>query len=141
MKANIQIAGDFVEAAYKAADGEIKLIPWNDVDPEAVAAGRPWRVFPWYLGQKNYSGLYWCATESQLVGYESRLELSRLVTADFDSTSKRIVSQPFQITAIVNGERLRRVPDYLVLTDAGAIVIDVTRRSKLECGPVWLPCL
>jgi len=35
------------------------------------------------------------------VGYESLLELSRLLMADFDRSSKRIVSQPFQIKAVI----------------------------------------
>jgi hypothetical protein len=47
-------------------------MPWNDLDPLAVADGSPYREFPWYLGQRNYSGMYWCATEVKLVGYEDR---------------------------------------------------------------------
>ena len=89
-------------------------------------------TFPWYLGQKNYSGLYWCATERAMVGYESRLELSRLMMADFDRSVKRIVSQPFRIWGILSGERLLRIPDYLVITDDGPLVIDVTRTKKLD---------
>ena len=48
-------------------------------------------------GQKNYVGLYWCATEDAHVGYESRLELSRLMLADFDPTARKTLSQPFQL--------------------------------------------
>jgi hypothetical protein len=92
-------------------------MPWTDVDPLAVADGRPWREFPWYLGQRHYSGMYWSATEAKLVGYESLLELSRLLMADFDRSSKRIVSQPFQIKAGIEGEQLTRIPDYLVLSE------------------------
>jgi hypothetical protein len=93
-----------VDVAYKAMNGEIRVMPWTDVDPLAVADGRPWREFPWYLGQRHYSGMYWSATEVKLVGYESLLELSRLLMADFDRSSKRIVSQPFQIKARIEGE-------------------------------------
>lgn len=131
MKATSEVGGDFADVAYKVVGGETKFVPWNDVDPLAVAAGLPWRRFAWYLGQRSYSGMYWCATEAKLVGYESLLELSRLILADFDRSSKRIISQPFQITARVDGERLLRVPDYLVLTDSGPLVIDVTRRDRL----------
>jgi hypothetical protein len=132
MKATVTAGGDFADVAYKVVGGGTTLMPWNDVDPHAVAEGLPWRRFPWYLGQRNYSGMYWSATEDKLVGYESLLELSRLLFADFDRSSKRIASQPFQITARVDGERLLRVPDYLVLTDTGPLVIDVTRRDRLE---------
>ena len=132
MKRKTASGDEVVDVAYKALDGEIHSVAWADLDPNAVAEGRPWRQFPWYLGQRSYSGLYWCATESKHVGYESLLELSRLMMADFDSSSKHIVSQPFQIRSQLDGERLTRVPDYLVLTDAEPVVIDVTRKERLE---------
>ena len=52
---------DVVDVAYKAMNGEVRVMPWTDVDPLAVADGRPWREFPWYLGQRHYSGMYWSA--------------------------------------------------------------------------------
>ena len=58
---------DVVDVAYKAMNGEVRVMPWTDVDPLAVADGRPWREFPWYLGQRHYSGMYWSATEAKLV--------------------------------------------------------------------------
>ena len=54
--------------------------------------------FPLVSRAEELFGQYWCATESRLVGYESRLELTRLVMADFDVAAKRIVSQPFRLT-------------------------------------------
>ena len=121
-----------VDVAYKSINGEIRVMPWTDVDPLAVADGRPWREFPWYLGQRHYSGMYWSATEVKLVGYESLLELSRLLMADFDRSSKRIVSQPFQIKAGIEGEQLTRIPDYLVLSEEEPLVIDVTRKARMD---------
>jgi hypothetical protein len=132
MKEIIDADSDVVDVAYKATNGEIRVMPWTDVDPLAVADGRPWREFPWYLGQRHYSGMYWSATEAKLVGYESLLELSRLLMADFDRSSKRIVSQPFQIKAGIEGERLTRIPDYLVLSEDEPLVIDVTRRARMD---------
>lgn len=123
---------DSTEVEYKRADGEVVRTDWSDLATDAVVEGRPWRTFPWYLGQQNYSGLYWCATERAMVGYESRLELSRLMMADFDKSVKHIVSQPFRIWGRISGERLLRVPDYLVITDDGPIVIDVTRTKRLD---------
>ncbi len=105
MEAEVSVGGDFADVAYKVVDGT-RTMPWSDVDPYAVAEGLPWRRYPWYLGQRNYSGMYWCATEAKLVGYESLLELSRLILADFDRPSKRIaeilsrpVDQRFQATS------------------------------------------
>ena len=100
--------------------------------PATVIDAVPWRRFPWFLGQKNYSGMYWSATEGKLVGYESRLELARLTMLDFDPTVKRIASQPFHLRATVDGKRLKRTPDYLALTTDGPLAIDVKRRDELE---------
>jgi len=109
-------SGD-VDAAYKTAAGEIRVMPWNDVGPLAVADGHPWREFPWYLGQRNYSGMYWCATEAKLVGYESLLELSRLLLA---------------IKGGFDGEGLTRIPDYLILGEEEPLVVDVSRKARAD---------
>lgn len=78
------------------------------------------------------TGQYWSATERRLVGHESLLELSRLTMIDFDRSAIRIASQPFRLRVRKDDRRLRRIPDYLVCTHAGPIVIDVTRRARME---------
>ena len=91
----------------------------------------PWRTFRWYKGQKHYSGLYWSATTRTHVPYESRLELARLLDADFDTAVSGIVSQPFLLSAVVDGQRRRHVPDYLLVSDDGPIVVDVKPEARL----------
>jgi hypothetical protein len=132
MKTAVTANSDYAEASFKDADGQEVSTSWSELDADVVVKGRPWRNFPWYLGQRNYSGRYWCATERRLVGYESRLELSRLMMVDFDRSSRSVARQPFWLRAKVAGERLRRVPDYLVCTDQGPLVIDVTRAKKMS---------
>jgi hypothetical protein len=89
-----------------------------------MASAVPWRVFRWYRGQRHYSGHYWSSTQSQHVTYESRLELSRLILADFDPSVCGIVSQPFLLA--LQTDRVRRhVPDYLLITSRAPIVVDV----------------
>ena len=61
-----------------------------NVDPEVLATARPWREFRWRAWQKHYSGTYWSATECRHVIYKSRLELARLLFADFDRSVHRI---------------------------------------------------
>jgi hypothetical protein len=121
-----------VKISYKASDGSVVTGPWGDITADAIASGLPWRTFPWYLGQKNYSGLYWCATQRALVGYESRLELSRLMLADFDTTVTAIVSQPCQMRWVVGASRVRRISDYLVCTRSGPVIIDVKGARSLQ---------
>jgi hypothetical protein len=74
---------------------------------------------------------YW-ATQGDLVLYESRLELARLLFADFDRSVRGIVAQPFLLEAEVNGRRRRHVPDYLLLTDSLPIVVDVKPESRVS---------
>ena len=66
--------------------GELVETSLRDVSSEAICRAQPYRTFRWYLGQKHYSGSYWSSTESAHVIYESRLELARLLMADFDRT-------------------------------------------------------
>lgn len=99
--------------------------PWQTVAAEALFSALPWRTFRWYKGQKHYSGLPWTATERDFVIYESRLELARLLYADFDVSVQHIVAQPFRLSAPVAGVLRRHIPDYLLFTDAVPIVVDV----------------
>jgi hypothetical protein len=92
----------------------------------------PWRTFRWYLGQRHYSGSYWASTESAHVIYESRLELSRLLMADFDPLVTRIVAQPFLMKAMVGDKVRRHIPDYWLLTEEGPVVVDVKPQARLD---------
>ncbi|WP_234791468.1 TnsA-like heteromeric transposase endonuclease subunit [Mycolicibacterium mucogenicum] len=93
-----------------------------------------------YQGQHHYSGLYWAATESNHVAYESRLELSALLMADFDLSVHRIKSQPFRPVAFVNGRTQRHVPDYLMVTDSGPLVTDVVRGERMDQPTIAMLC-
>ena len=59
----------------------------------------PWRQVRSRHGQAHYSGSYASATTGGFVVYESRLELARLLLADFDPQVERIYSQPFRVAA------------------------------------------
>jgi hypothetical protein len=79
---------DSAELSLRAAeDGEIIHMPAWRLTPSLMADTRPFRMFRSYKGQRHYSGTYWSSTESAHVIYESRLELSRLLLADFDLTA------------------------------------------------------
>jgi hypothetical protein len=132
MKAMIATAGSHAAIAkYKDRAGQVVESAWADMDYHAVVSGRPWRAFPWYLGQRNYSGRYWSATERALVGYESRLELANLILADFDHEVKRIASQPFHLVTRKAGGQFRRTPDFLLIKGSGPVVVDVKPSREL----------
>ena len=91
-----------------------------------MIAGLPVREFRWYKGRRHYSGWYWCATGQRLVVYESRLELARIMLADFDPAVTAVAAQPFRLIGR-DGSRVRRhVPDLLLAgADGGVTVVDV----------------
>ncbi|MBS2964770.1 TnsA-like heteromeric transposase endonuclease subunit [Actinocrinis puniceicyclus] len=120
-----------VSSRYEG-DKVIEDQAWEDASDDVLASAVPWRTFRWYMGQKHYSGTYWSATMQDHVIYESRLELSRLLLADFDPTVRHIVAQPFLLRAEVGGRRARKhIPDYLLLTGSGPVVVDVKPTQHL----------
>jgi hypothetical protein len=68
--------------------------------------------------------------ETHLVIYESRLELARLLFADFDASVRHIVAQPFLLKAEVAGAMHKHIPDYLLATDTGPLVVDVKPQHR-----------
>jgi hypothetical protein len=122
----------FRDATGRESQAELAL-----VSAEELAAGQPWRVFRWRQGQAHYSGWYWSATTGGHVVYESRLELARLLLADFDPQVAVIAAQPFLVTAPSGGRVRRHVPDFLVIgRDCGVRVVNVKPADQLAVPKV-----
>ncbi len=65
--------------------------------------------------------------------YESRLELARLLLADFDPQIQQIYAQPFRLVARVGGRVQHHVPDFLLVTTSGtARLVNVKPAARLE---------
>lgn len=111
--------------SFRTESGVAEDKPWASVDSALLSNTVPWRTFRWYKGQRHYSGIYWSATMRDHVVYESRLELSRLIFADFDSAVQRILAQPFLLKAQVDGKIRKHIPDYFLVTVHGPVVVDV----------------
>ncbi len=121
-----------VEVCVRLAEDEVREgLSWETAPVEMLYAAEPWRTFRWYMGQKHYSGSYWSCTQSDHVIYESRLELARLLYADFDRDVAGIVAQPFLLRAEVDGALRRHIPDYLLATGEGPLVVDVKPRHRV----------
>jgi hypothetical protein len=115
------------DAAGKESAADLALVPAGQ-----LAAGRPWRVFRWRQGQAHYSGWYWSATTGGHVVYESRLELARLLLADFDREVAAIAAQPFLLQAQADGRARRHVPGFLLVRADGPVqVVNVKPASRL----------
>ncbi|MFJ3995249.1 MULTISPECIES: TnsA-like heteromeric transposase endonuclease subunit [Streptomyces] len=118
--------------SFRGHGGGVEECSWASVAPALLQTAHPWRTFRWYRDQKHYSGTYWSATMRDHVIYESRLELSRLLFADFDPSVRAIVAQPFLLQTVVEGRMRRHIPDYLLLTGQVPVVVDVKPLQRLS---------
>lgn len=125
--------GETVSVRYRQADGQLAEADLDRLVVAEVTGGLPVRDFRWYKGRRHYSGWYHAATVGRLVAYESRLELARILLADFDGSVVEIASQPFQLAG-PDGDRLRRhVPDLLLVHSDGLVtVVDVKAPSRMK---------
>lgn len=93
-------------------------------------SGRPVRRFASRKGQRHLSGLWWSATMSGHVGFESWLERDHLLALDFDTTVVAIASQPFWLSwSDDTGQRITHAPDYFARRGDGSAVV-------VDCRPV-----
>src|SRR5579884_3708385 len=126
-----------VRVKYRDSGGVVSETDLRSVSVRALAASRPWRTFRWHRGQAHYSGWYWAATTGQHVIYESRLELARLLLADFDPQVTAIAAQPFYVNGCIDGRDRTHVPDFLLLDRAGLVtVVNVKPADRLAVGKV-----
>lgn len=114
------------EVRYVGADFEPVVTTLASVDVESVVRGRPVRRVRSSAGQRHYSGLYWSTTTRSHLGYESRLELDRLVLADFDRDVDWIATQPMWLSGRDESISRRHVPDLLLKQRGGRyLLVDV----------------
>jgi hypothetical protein len=118
--------------SLRMADGGEASFPLRRVQARQVTEAVPWRKTRSARGQVHYPGYFWSATMSAHVIYESRLELARLLLADFDRHVTAIAAQPFLLQARVGGRARRHVPDFLLVhADRSVQVVNVKPASRL----------
>ncbi|GAA1159747.1 TnsA-like heteromeric transposase endonuclease subunit [Streptomyces hebeiensis] len=129
------MASPDVTLSVRCRDGAVlEDRAWTTVSVDLLRSASPWRTFRWHKGQKHYAGTYWSATTQSHVPYESRLELARLLFADFDPSVHGIVAQPFLLKFAVEGKIRKHVPDYFLSTQRGPVVVDVKPHHRLAQG-------
>jgi hypothetical protein len=89
-----QVLAPPVTVSYRRPDDLREVMrDWPPAGIDELAAVVPWRAFRWYRGQTHYySGTSWSSTVGGHVMYESRLELARMLFADFDADVRHIVA-------------------------------------------------
>jgi hypothetical protein len=104
-------------------------MPLAELTASVVLSAVPWRSVRAHRGQRHLPGWYWSATTGGHVVYESRLELARLLLADFDPDVVGIAAQPF----LVRDAERRHVPDFLLLrTDGSVLMVNVKPAERME---------
>lgn len=108
-----------VTVSLRLADGRTREMPLADLTSRLVLSAIPWRVPRSRRGQPHLSGLYWSSTVGAHVVYESRLQLARLLLADFDREVVGIAAQPF----LVREDGRRHIPDFLLSRADGSVLV------------------
>jgi hypothetical protein len=119
--------------AVRYDDGVVHEFQLDSVQLGSFEHSVPWRRFRSHQGQRHYPGSYASVTMGGFVVYESRLELARLMMADFDPSIVRIYAQPCWMAAREQGRVRRHVPDFLLVTAAGTgVLVNVKPAELLE---------
>ncbi len=120
-------------ASIRYDDDSVREVPFAQLRLADFSESAPWRRVRSVHGQAHYSGSYASATTGGPVVYESRLELARLLLADFDPGICGIYAQPCRLVARV-GDRVRHhVPDFLLVMRAGTVrVVNVKPAGRLQ---------
>jgi hypothetical protein len=124
-------------ASVRYDDGSVREFTLDRLRLADFDDSVPWRQVRSLHGQAHYSGSYASATMGGFVVYESRLELARLLLADFDPQVRGIYAQPFLLAARVSGLVRRHVPDFLLVSEAEAGAAPAERFPR--AGDVWVP--
>lgn len=129
----VRRTGKVPTTSIRYDDTSIREVPFQQLRLADFAESKPWRVVRSVRGMAHYSGKYAAATTGGYVIYESRLELARLLLADFDPEVRGIFAQPCRLAARV-GDRVRHhVPDLLLVTRSGtARVVNVKPACRLQ---------
>ncbi|MFE3145001.1 TnsA-like heteromeric transposase endonuclease subunit [Streptomyces scopuliridis] len=120
-------------ASIRYEDASVREVSVRQLRLADFAESKPWRDVRAVHGMTHHSGKYASVTTGGHVVYESRLELARLLLADFDPAVQGIFAQPCRLAARV-GDRVRHhVPDFLLAMCSGTVrVVNVKPASRLQ---------
>ncbi|MFE8910933.1 TnsA-like heteromeric transposase endonuclease subunit [Streptomyces globisporus] len=119
--------------SVRYVDGSTCDIPFARLRAADFAESQPWRRVRSVHGMLHHSGDYASATTGGQVVHESRLELARLLLADFDPDVADIFAQPCRVVAHVDGRVRSHVPDFLLIMRSGTVrVVNVKPAERAQ---------
>lgn len=120
-------------ASIRYEDRSIREVPFTQLRLADFTESVPWRRVRSVHGLPHYSGDYASATTGGQVVYESRLELARLLLADFDPAVRGIFAQPCRLVARIDGKVRSHVPDFLLVMCSDTVrMVNVKPTARLE---------
>jgi hypothetical protein len=112
--------------------GTKTALPCRDLADAPTGSLEPVRRFSWRTSQRHRPGLACMVSTGRLHGFESFQEQQLLLALDFLGDVIDVVSQPMRIVFTTAGERAGHVPDFLVVTRDGTLLVDVRPASLIE---------
>jgi hypothetical protein len=103
-------------ASVRLRDGTVSERPLRRLTVGEVVPAGPWRAARSARGQAHYLGYYWSATSGGHIIYESRLELARLLLADFGP----------RVTAAKTASRAAHLSRFPIATMLGLVLYGLT---------------
>ncbi|WTF99971.1 hypothetical protein OHA04_12565 [Streptomyces sp. NBC_01590] len=119
-------------ASIRYGDGSTREFPFAQPRLRDFTESEPWRRVRSVHGMAHYSGDYASSTTGGQVVYESRLELARLLLADFDPVVCGIFAQPCRMVARIDGKVRSHVPDLLLVMGSIALLGQVASIGTIK---------
>src|SRR5689334_6014601 len=94
---------EVLPVVYRNEIGDFVRCRPEALNPDRILSGPPVREFAHYHDQRNAVGWYASRTMARPLAYESWLERTRLLLADFDVHVLGIAAQPFQLVWLFDG--------------------------------------
>jgi hypothetical protein len=121
------------QVGFVGADGDEVRSSLADAVAVSFERATPVRSIPSYQGQRNNPGLYWAATMSAHVGFESWLERDEAMALDFDPDVTAFASQPLWLFWQESDKVRSHAPDFFARrADGTGVVIDCRPTSRIK---------
>lgn len=105
--------------------------PVRDLDKVDLRRSVPVRRFTWRTDQFHRPGLEYLMATDRHHGFESHEEERLLLVADFAVGLVEALCQPFRLRFFSGGKAIQHTPDFLLVTEAGLVLIDVRPAERI----------
>lgn len=112
--------------------GDVDRVPVHRVRAAMFDDAQPCRRFSWRTSQRHRPGLMYMQSLRRHVGFESLQEQRFLLALDFDGGAHDVLGQPFALRYVDRRRWRLHVPDYLLRTDRGVVLVNVRPEGLVE---------